>query len=100
MGKRESCYAAAKAGILGLTRYFAKELGPTIFRKASCTGLIKTARPNAVIRARKDELVTGIVLNRVGTPSDVAQLVTFLATTEPCFITGQHFTIDGFQWKL
>lgn len=94
------CYAAAKAGILGLTRSLAKELGPTIFVNAICPGLIKTERPNAVIRAREDELVTGIVLNRVGTPSDVAQLVTFLATTEPCFITGQHFTIDGFQWKL
>ena len=39
------------------------------------------------------------MLNRLGTPADVAQLVAFLATSEPCFITGQHFVIDGFQWS-
>lgn len=93
-------YAAAKAGILGLTRSLAKELGPSITVNAICPGLIKTETPNAVIRAREAELVTGIVLNRVGTPQDVAQLVVFLATVEPNFITGQDFVIDGFQWKL
>jgi len=93
-------YAAAKAGILGLTRSLAKELGPAITVNAICPGLIKTETPNAVIRAREAELVTGIVLNRVGTPQDVAQLVVFLATVEPNFITGQDFVIDGFQWTL
>jgi 3-oxoacyl-[acyl-carrier protein] reductase len=93
-------YAAAKAGILGLTRSLAKELGPAITVNAICPGLIKTETPNAVIRAREAELVTGIILNRVGTPQDVAQLVVFLATVEPNFITGQDFVIDGFQWKL
>ena len=39
------------------------------------------------------------MLNRLGTPADIAQLVAFLATSEPCFITGQHFVIDGFQWS-
>lgn len=93
-------YAAAKAGILGLTRSLAKELGPAITVNAICPGLIKTETPNAVIRAREAELATGIVLNRMGTPQDVAQLVVFLATVEPNFITGQDFVIDGFQWKL
>ena len=93
-------YAAAKAGILGLTRSLAKELGPQITVNALCPGLIKTETPNAVIRAREEELVTGIVLNRCGTPQDIAQVVKFLATSEPMFITGQDFIIDGFQWKL
>lgn len=93
-------YAAAKAGILGLTRSLAKELGPTITVNAICPGLIKTETPNAVIKAREEELLTGIVLNRCGTPQDIAQLVKFLATSEPMFITGQDFIIDGFQWKL
>lgn len=93
-------YAAAKAGILGLTRSLAKELGPTITVNAICPGLIKTETPNPVIRAREDDLVTGIVLGRVGTPQDIGQLVAFLATVEPNFITGQDFVIDGFQWKL
>ncbi|NQW11223.1 MAG: SDR family oxidoreductase [Alphaproteobacteria bacterium] len=93
-------YAAAKAGILGLTRSLAKELGPAITVNALCPGLIKTETPNAVIRAREAELVSGIVLNRVGTPQDIAQIVSFLATSEPNFITGQDFIVDGFQWKL
>lgn len=93
-------YAAAKAGILGLSRSLAKELGPGITVNAICPGLIKTETPNAVIRAREAELVSGIVLNRVGTPQDVAQLVAYLATVEPNFITGQDFVVDGFQWKL
>lgn len=93
-------YAAAKAGILGLTRSLAKELGPTITVNAICPGLIKTETPNAVIRAREADLITGIVLNRVGTPQDVAQVVAFLATVEPNFVTGQDFIVDGFQWKL
>lgn len=93
-------YAAAKAGILGLTRSLAKELGPAIAINALCPGLIKTERPNAVIAAREADLVTGIVLGRCGTPRDIAGLVTFLATVEPNYITGQDFIIDGFQWKL
>ncbi|MSP88230.1 MAG: SDR family oxidoreductase [Alphaproteobacteria bacterium] len=92
-------YAAAKAGIIGLTRAIAKELGPTIAINAICPGLIKTELGgNAVIRVREAELIKGICLGRVGTPADIGQLVIFLATAEPNFITGQAFQIDGYQW--
>jgi 3-oxoacyl-[acyl-carrier protein] reductase len=93
-------YAAAKAGILGLTRALAKELGPSIMVNAICPGVIKTELSNDMIRAREPDLVSGIAMGRVGTPRDVANLVAFLADSEPCFITGQNFIIDGFQWKL
>jgi 3-oxoacyl-[acyl-carrier protein] reductase len=93
-------YAAAKAGILGLTRALAKELGPTIAINAICPGVIKTELGNALTRAREPELVKGIALGRLGTPQDVGQLVAFLATAEPNFITGQSFVIDGFQWTI
>ena len=92
-------YAAAKAGILGLTRSLAKELGPKIAINAICPGVIETELGNSLTKARGPELTKGIVLNRLGKPADVAQLVAFLATSEPCFITGQHFVIDGFQWS-
>jgi 3-oxoacyl-[acyl-carrier protein] reductase len=93
-------YAAAKAGIIGMTRSLAKELGPEILVNAVCPGLIKTeVGGNAVIRAREGELVKGIALKRVGTPGEVAEVVAFLATSEPCFITGQDITIDGGQWN-
>jgi len=92
-------YAAAKAGILGLTRSLAKELGPKIMINAVCPGVIETELGNSLTKSRGVEMMKGITLNRLGTPADVAQLVAFLATSEPCFITGQHFVIDGFQWS-
>ena len=93
-------YAAAKAGILGLTRALAKELGPTILVNAICPGVIETELGNALTRARGPELAKGIVLGRLGTPADVAEVVVFLATHEPSFITGQDFVVDGFQWVV
>jgi NAD(P)-dependent dehydrogenase (short-subunit alcohol dehydrogenase family) len=93
-------YAAAKAGIIGMTRALAKELGPHILVNCVCPGLIKTeVVGNIVIREREPELVKGIALKRVGTPRDVAEVVAFLAATEPCFVTGQDIVIDGLQWN-
>jgi 3-oxoacyl-[acyl-carrier protein] reductase len=91
-------YAAAKAGILGMTRALAKELGPSIAINAICPGVIETELGNPLTKARGPELMKGIALGRLGKPADVAQLVAFLATAEPNFITGQAFVIDGFQW--
>lgn len=91
-------YAAAKAGILGMTRALAKELGPTIAINAICPGVIETELGNVLTKARGPELMKGIALGRLGTPQDVGELVCFLATVEPNFITGQNFVIDGFQW--
>ena len=93
-------YAAAKAGIVGMTRALAKELGPQILINAICPGLIKTeVAKNKVIAERETELVEGIAAKRVGTPADVAAIVGFLCLSEPCFITGQDVVVDGFQWN-
>ncbi len=94
-------YAAAKAGIIGMTRALAKELGPTIAINCVCPGLIKTelTMKNPVIAEREPELIKGIALGRCGTTRDVGELVAFLATAENMFITGQDITIDGFQWN-
>ena len=92
-------YAAAKAGILGMTRALAKELGPTIAVNAICPGVIKTELVSGMIEAREEEFRRGIALGRVGTPEDVAQVVLFLATAEPSFMTGQALVVDGFQWS-
>jgi 3-oxoacyl-[acyl-carrier protein] reductase len=93
-------YAAAKAGILGLTRALAKELGPTVHINAICPGVIETELGNSLTRARGAELAEGISLERLGTPKDVANVVAFLATAEPSFMTGQNLVIDGFQWVV
>src|SRR5260221_1120013 len=91
-------YASAKAGILGMTRALAKELGPTILINAICPGIIETELGNTLTRSRGPEIAaTGIALRRMGKPDDIAQLVVFLATSEPCYITGQDFVVDGFQ---
>jgi 3-oxoacyl-[acyl-carrier protein] reductase len=91
-------YAAAKAGIMGMTRALAKELGPDIAINCICPGVIETELGNSLTKARGPELMKGIALARLGTPKDVGELVAFLATVEPNFITGQDFIIDGFQW--
>lgn len=92
-------YASAKAGILGLTRSLAKELGPKITINAICPGVIATDLLRDLIQRREQELVAGIAMGRVGVPEDVASLVAYLATDPNVFMTGQHFTVDGFQWS-
>ncbi|MDX3978522.1 SDR family NAD(P)-dependent oxidoreductase [Shinella sp.] len=92
-------YAAAKAGILGMTRALAKELGPVIAINAICPGVIRT-EIDTNVTDRAEEVTKGIALGRLGCADDVAQLVTFLATSEPCFMTGQTLTVDGFQFNV
>ncbi|WP_404924906.1 SDR family NAD(P)-dependent oxidoreductase [Mesorhizobium sp. ORM16] len=92
-------YAAAKAGILGMTRALAKELGPHIAINAICPGVIRT-EIDTNVTDRADEVIKGIALGRLGCADDVARLVTFLATSEPCFMTGQTLTVDGFQFNV
>lgn len=92
-------YAAAKAGILGMTRALAKELGPVIAINAICPGVIRT-EIDTNVTDRADEVIKGIALGRLGCADDVAKLVTFLATSEPCFMTGQTLTVDGFQFNV
>src|SRR5471032_1312596 len=71
-------YAAAKAGILGLTRSLAKELGPKVSVNAICPGVIATDLLRGLLGEREAQLTAGIALNRVGTPEDVASLVRYL----------------------
>ncbi len=84
-------YAASKSGILGMMRSLAKELGPTITVNAICPGTISTTM-NTKTEAE------GISLGRLGTPEDIGQVVAFLASSDPNFITGQAITVDGFQY--
>jgi 3-oxoacyl-[acyl-carrier protein] reductase len=98
---RYPSYSATKAALVNLTRQLAVDYGPEIRINCVCPGLIKTelTQKNPVIAAREPELIQGIALHRTGGPRDVAELVAFLATVEPCFVTGQDITIDGFQWN-
>lgn len=92
-------YASAKAGIIGMTKALAKELGPSILVNAVCPGVIQTELGNTLTRERGAALAeAGITLKRMGAPDDVAQVVLFLAASQPCFMTGQALVVDGFQY--
>jgi 3-oxoacyl-[acyl-carrier protein] reductase len=95
----KSAYCAAKAGMLGLTRGLAKELAPHVTVNAICPGLIATDLTAGMIaREGADTLVRAIPLARLGTAEDIAQVVVFLATVTPCFMTGEVIDVDGGQW--
>jgi 3-oxoacyl-[acyl-carrier protein] reductase len=95
----KSAYCAAKAGILGLTRGLAKELAPHVTVNAICPGLIATDLTAGMIAREGTEALTrSIPLARLGAPEDIAQVVVFLATVTPCFMTGEVIDVDGGQW--
>ena len=51
-----------------------------------------------IAREGTDNLLRAIPLARLGTPEDIAQVVVFLATVTPCFMTGEVLDVDGGQW--
>ena len=89
-------YAASKAGLIGLTKSLAKELGiRNINVNAVAPGYIKTAMTDALDDKVKDEMFKRIPLSRFGAPLDVAKAVCFLASSDSDYITGQVLVIDG-----
>ena len=92
----QSNYAASKAGIMGLTKSMAKELGSrNITVNAVAPGYITTDMTNELNDEVKEQLKSSIPLGRLGTPDDIANLVCFLASDEAGYITGQTFNVDG-----
>ena len=92
----QSVYAATKAGLLGLTKSLAKELGSRNVRvNAVAPGLIETAMTAELPEAARKRFLEGIALGRPGTPEDVAGVVTFLASDAARYVTGQTIVVDG-----
>lgn len=89
-------YAAAKAGIIGMTKSVAKELGSRgITVNAIAPGFIQTDMTDVLSDKVKDTMSDSIPLKRLGAPEDVANLAAFLASDEASYITGQVINVDG-----
>ncbi|WP_035293000.1 3-oxoacyl-[acyl-carrier-protein] reductase [Clostridium sp. KNHs214] len=89
-------YAAAKAGIIGMTKSAAKELASRgINVNAVAPGFISTDMTAVLSEKVKEGAINTIPLKRLGNPEDVANAVTFLAGDEAKYITGQVINVDG-----
>lgn len=89
-------YSAAKAGILGMTRSLARELGArSITINAVAPGFIESDMTDALPDEQKDRLKSEIALGRLGTPEDIAQTCLFLASPAAAYITGQTISVNG-----
>lgn len=89
-------YGASKAGVLGLTKSLAKELGARNVRvNAICPGFIQTPMTDVLTSEQVDGMLNAIALGRLGTTTDVANTALFLASDLASYITGQAITVDG-----
>jgi 3-oxoacyl-[acyl-carrier protein] reductase len=89
-------YAASKAGLIGLTLAMAREVASrNITCNAVAPGFIDTSMTAALSEEFKQNAVKTIPLGRVGTPEDVANAVTFLASDEASYITGHVLNVNG-----
>ena len=89
-------YSASKAGIIGFTKSLAKEVGSrNILVNAVAPGFIETDMTDVLKDEVKDAIGKQIPLKRMGTPEDVANVVSFLASEKSNYITGQVINIDG-----
>jgi 3-oxoacyl-[acyl-carrier protein] reductase len=89
-------YAAAKAGVAGMTRALARELGSRgITVNCVAPGFIETDMTGKLSAEQQKALLTQIPLGHLGKPSDVAHAVAYLASPEAAYVTGQELHVNG-----
>jgi 3-oxoacyl-[acyl-carrier protein] reductase len=92
----QTAYAAAKAGVIGMTRTWALELGRRgIQVNAVAPGFIDTAMTQKVPAPIREKFIGKIPLGRIGEPADIADVVAFLASDAARYISGQCIHVDG-----
>lgn len=95
-GSCEVHYSAAKAGLIGMTKALAKEVGPSgITVNSVSPGVILTDMTSHFDEDTMNELKDETPLGKIGTPEDVAGAVAFLASADADFITGQNIAVNG-----
>lgn len=89
-------YAAAKAGVIGLTKACAKEMAARNIRvNAVAPGFIETAMTDGIPEKIREGMIASIPMGRMGRPEDIARAVCFLASDDASYITGQVLVVDG-----
>jgi 3-oxoacyl-[acyl-carrier protein] reductase len=89
-------YAASKAGLVGLARSLARELGPRgVTANVVAPGFVETDMTAALAEDRRTEIVAQVPLGRFATSAEVAGVVTFLASDAAAYITGAVVPVDG-----
>ena len=89
-------YAASKAGIIGFTKACAREMAPRgITVNAVSPGFIQTDITDELTEELKQDYISRIPMNRFGTTDDVAGAVSFLASDDASYVTGEVFRING-----
>ena len=92
----QSNYAAAKAGVIGLTRVLSRELGrKEITVNAVAPGVILTQMGESIPAEVRAEMLKQIPLGRFGEPQDIANAILFLASPQAAYITGQTLQVNG-----
>jgi 3-oxoacyl-[acyl-carrier protein] reductase len=89
-------YAASKAGLIGLTKSIAQEMGSrNITVNAVAPGYVETDMTQGLSEELKQKMIANIPLKRIGRPDDVAAAVRFLASEEAGYITGHVLSVNG-----
>ncbi len=89
-------YAAAKSGVIGLTKSIARELASRHVRcNAVAPGFIETDMTAQLNDAQRERIAAQIALGRLGAAADVAAVVAFLASDDAAYVTGQVIAVDG-----
>lgn len=89
-------YSASKAGLIGLTKSVAKELGSrNILVNYVAPGFVKTPMTDVLSEEQRNEFLKNIPLKRAAEPEDIANVITFFCSDDASYLTGQILHIDG-----